>query len=41
LKLQKVGVKSVFNEQFLLPTIPSNLTVYSFNTHTDAGDSEA
>jgi len=41
LKLQNVGVKSVFNEQFLLPTMLSNLTVYSFNNHTDTGDSEA
>jgi len=41
LKLQNVGVKSGFNEQFLLPTMLSNLIVYSFNNHTDTGDSEA
>jgi len=38
---QNVGVKSGFNEQFLPPTMLSNLTVYTFNTHTDTGDSEA
>jgi len=34
-------VKSGFNEQFLPPAMPPNLTLYSFNTHTDTGDSEA
>jgi hypothetical protein len=34
-------VKSGFNEQFLSPAMLSNLTVYSFNTHPDTGDSEA
>jgi hypothetical protein len=37
---QNVGVKSGFNQPFLPPTL-SNLTVYSFNTHTETGDSEA
>ena len=34
-------MKSVFNEQFLPPALLSNVTVYSFNTHTETGDSEA
>jgi hypothetical protein len=38
---QNGGVKSGFNEQFLPPTMLSNLTVYSFNARTDTGDSEA
>jgi hypothetical protein len=38
---QNVGVKSGFNQQFLPPTPLSNLTVYSFNAHTETGDSEA
>jgi hypothetical protein len=41
LNLKNVGVNSGFNEQFLPPTMLSNLTVYSFNTHKDTGDSEA
>jgi len=38
---QYVGVKSGFNGRVLPPNMLSNLTVYSFNTHTDTGDSEA